>query len=95
MTLASAPYPIGTPGIAWGETERAQWLARQVRQRSYAADVVSAIERLAARFHRIDLPGGCIGWAVHRNDIVRTVAQPVEHLFGKGGLTDQDDAHGA
>jgi hypothetical protein len=50
MTLASAPYPIGTPGIAWGETERAQWLARQVRQRSYAADVVSAIERLAARF---------------------------------------------
>jgi hypothetical protein len=50
MTHASAPYPIGTPGVAWGEAERAQWLARQKRQRSYASDVVTAIERLLARF---------------------------------------------
>jgi len=61
MTTASAPYPIGTPGIAWGESERAQWLSRQVRHRSYATDVVSAIERLSARFDvteygRVDYP---------------------------------------
>jgi Protein of unknown function (DUF2817) len=44
------PYPIGTPGLAWGDTERAQWLARQTRKRSYASDVVARIERLSARF---------------------------------------------
>lgn len=47
MTLT--PYPIGTPGIAWGDTERAQWLAQQRRQRSYADDVVDSIQRLATR----------------------------------------------
>src|SRR5688572_869572 len=50
MTDTPASYPIGSPGIAWSDTERAQWLARQTRQRSYASDVVSAIERLSARF---------------------------------------------
>jgi len=44
------PYPIGTPGVAWGATERAQWLSRQRKLRSYADDVVTRIERLAARF---------------------------------------------
>ncbi|MEO5797053.1 MAG: M14 family metallocarboxypeptidase [Rhodoferax sp.] len=43
-------YPIGTPGQAWGAAERDQWRARQVRQRSYAEDVLSAIDRLRARF---------------------------------------------
>ena len=47
----TAPYPIGSPGTPWGDAERAQWLSRQARQRSYANDVLSAIERLAARFH--------------------------------------------
>jgi hypothetical protein len=50
MTSASSPYPIGTPGISWGEAERAQWLSRQVRHRSYAVDVVARIERLGAHF---------------------------------------------
>src|SRR3954469_16537859 len=50
MTQTSTPYPIGTPGLAWGEAERAQWLARQVRQRSYARDVVARIDRLTERF---------------------------------------------
>ncbi len=44
------PYPIGTPGKAWGAEERAAWLALQTRQRSYAADVLSAINRLRPRF---------------------------------------------
>jgi hypothetical protein len=43
-------YPIGTPGQAWGPAELAQWRARQVRQRSYADDVLSRVERLRQRF---------------------------------------------
>ena len=43
-------YAIGTPGQPWGAAELALWRARQVRQRSYADDVLSAIERLNARF---------------------------------------------
>lgn len=43
-------YPIGIPGRAWGATELAQWRARQVRQRSYAGDVLSRIEQLRERF---------------------------------------------
>jgi hypothetical protein len=45
-----SPYPIGTPGVPWGAAERAQWLSRQIRQRSYRDDVVSVIERLCGRF---------------------------------------------
>lgn len=61
MIDTSASYPIGSPGVAWGDAERARWLARQTRQRSYASDVVSAIERLSARFSvveygRLDCP---------------------------------------
>ena len=43
-------YPIGTPGQPWGAAERSQWRARQVRQRSYANDVLSVVERLRERF---------------------------------------------
>jgi Succinylglutamate desuccinylase / Aspartoacylase family len=43
-------YPIGTPGVAWGATERAQWLSQQRKRRSYADQVVTRVERLAARF---------------------------------------------
>lgn len=50
MTTASMPYPIGAPGVPWGDAERAAWLSRQVRHRSYRNDVVSAIERLSERF---------------------------------------------
>jgi Succinylglutamate desuccinylase / Aspartoacylase family len=61
MAIASAHYPIGTPGVPWGDAERAQWLSRQVRRRSYAEDVVRKIERLATRFDvteygRLDYP---------------------------------------
>ncbi|WP_049440813.1 M14 family zinc carboxypeptidase, partial [Stenotrophomonas maltophilia] len=45
MTVAQF-YPIGTPGQPWGDAERAQWRARQQRQRSYHDDVVAALERL-------------------------------------------------
>ncbi|BES72286.1 M14 family metallocarboxypeptidase [Marinobacter nanhaiticus D15-8W] len=50
MTTAPAPYPIGTPGLPWGDEERAEWLSRQTRQRSYASDVLSVVDRLRSRF---------------------------------------------
>ena len=48
--MPHATDPIGIPGRPWGEAEKAQWLARQVRKRSYADDVVGAVERLGRRF---------------------------------------------
>ena len=50
MTTQAAPYPIGTPGAPWGPAEVAAWRASQRRQRSYAEDVLPAIERLRSRF---------------------------------------------
>jgi hypothetical protein len=43
-------YPIGTPSQPWGAAELAQWRQRQVRQRSYADDVLRAVDRLRGRF---------------------------------------------
>jgi hypothetical protein len=36
--------------VAWGAAERASWLSRQHKRRSFTDDVVTRIERLAARF---------------------------------------------
>ena len=43
-------YPIGTPLQPWGDAEKQQWRARQVRHRSHADDVVAAVDRLLSRF---------------------------------------------
>ena len=61
MTDESGSSPIGTPGKPWGAAERASWLSRQRRRRTYEADVLSAIDRLRARFDveeygRLDYP---------------------------------------
>ncbi|MAA66298.1 MAG: peptidase [Alteromonadaceae bacterium] len=50
MSTAPAPYPIGTPGTPWGDAERAEWLSRQTRKRSYESEVLAVIERLRSRF---------------------------------------------
>lgn len=42
-------FPIGVPGTPWGAPEKAAWLARQTRRRSYEADVLAAIETLRSR----------------------------------------------
>ena len=47
-------YPIGTPGQPWGLAEVAAWRARQVRQRSYDADVVRVVEGLRSRFEVVE-----------------------------------------
>lgn len=57
----STPYPIGTPGQPWGDSEKATWRARQQRRRSHADDVLAPIERLRDRFDvveygRLDYP---------------------------------------
>ena len=62
MSSVQAFYPVGTPGTAWGDTERATWRARQVRRRSYADDVLGAIERLRSHhdvveYGRLDYDG--------------------------------------
>ena len=51
---AQTSYPIGTPGRPWGDAEKAEWRSRQTRQRSYAADVVDALERLRSRFDVVE-----------------------------------------
>ena len=43
-------YPIGTLGQPWGAVEIADWRSRQVKRRSYAADVLQALEPLCERF---------------------------------------------
>ncbi|MFD0738457.1 M14 family metallocarboxypeptidase [Lysobacter koreensis] len=49
-----SPYPIGTPGVAWGDAERAEWRSRQTRKRSYAADVLSVIDQLRSRYDVVE-----------------------------------------
>ena len=52
--MTNSFYAIGTPGQPWGDTERAQWLAGQRKQRSHADDVLSAIDRLRDRFDVVE-----------------------------------------
>lgn len=47
-------YPVGTPGQPWSPAEVAAWRGRQVRQRSYEADVVRVIESLRPRFDVVE-----------------------------------------
>ena len=47
---ATTPYPIGTPGQPWGAAEKAEWRARQRKQRSYADEVVAKIDALRGEF---------------------------------------------
>lgn len=44
------PYPIGTPGQAWGDVEKAAWRARQRKRRSYADEVLAALDPLQRGF---------------------------------------------
>ena len=45
MTTEFTPYPIGTPGQPWTETHKQQWRAAQRKRRSYADDVLSAVDQ--------------------------------------------------
>jgi hypothetical protein len=50
MTATPATYPIGTPGVSWGDAEKAQWRMRQAKRRSHAGEVVARIDALRERF---------------------------------------------
>ncbi|MCI1709973.1 MAG: M14 family metallocarboxypeptidase [Chiayiivirga sp.] len=50
MHESPAIQPIGTPGQAWGDAERAEWRSRQRKCRSHAYEVVAVIDTLRARF---------------------------------------------
>ncbi|MBT8063197.1 MAG: M14 family metallocarboxypeptidase [Gammaproteobacteria bacterium] len=50
MNQQVSTYPIGTPGQAWGNAEKAEWLARQRVKRSYADEVIIRIDGLRADF---------------------------------------------
>lgn len=50
----TAQYPIGTPGQPWGDAEKAIWLSKQKKRRSYADEVVSVIGRLHQSFDVIE-----------------------------------------
>lgn len=43
-------YPIGVPGQAWAESERAEWLALQQIRRSYQEEVLTKLEPLKQHF---------------------------------------------
>jgi len=43
-------YPIGTPGVKWGDTEIQTWVHRQAVQRSYQDDVLAKLEPLKPKF---------------------------------------------
>ncbi len=64
MPTTSSPYPIGTPGVAWGPAEVATWRSLQIRQRSYDADVLTVIERLRERFDVMEY--GVLDYALDR-----------------------------
>ncbi|KAF1690629.1 M14 family metallopeptidase [Pseudoxanthomonas koreensis] len=57
MTTPARFHPIGTPGQPWGEAERAQWRATQQRRRSYADEVVDAVEHLRLHWDVIEYGG--------------------------------------
>ncbi|MEO8809291.1 MAG: peptidase, partial [Rhodanobacter sp.] len=42
--------PIGTPGQRWGAAETSTWLSRQLVRRSFAEEVLRAIESLQGQF---------------------------------------------
>lgn len=48
--MNDSPAEIGTPGLPWGDAEKAQWRAGRRRQRSYAEDVLPRIQALRQRF---------------------------------------------
>lgn len=45
-------YPIGTPGVAWGQSEIKTWFKHQELKRSYEADVLSKLKTVSTHFSK-------------------------------------------
>ncbi len=54
--MSDTQYAIGTPGQAWAEQEKQQWLALQQVKRSYQTDVVEPLQALP-RFFQLEQYG--------------------------------------
>lgn len=50
MSQNPTPYPVGTPGKPWGDSEKAQWLELQSIKRSYQQEVVDKIQSLSSQW---------------------------------------------
>jgi hypothetical protein len=48
--ISRGAYPIGTPGQPWGAAELTHWRSKQVKQRSYADEVLEPLAELRAQF---------------------------------------------
>ena len=44
------PYPIGQPGVKWGEPERAEWFSMQAVKRRYSDEVLARLDPLNQQF---------------------------------------------
>jgi len=73
MTAPTA-YPIGSPGQAWTPADVAAWRARQVHQRSYADDVLCALQTLRPRFEA--LPYGEVVYGDERYPLFAICPEP-------------------
>ncbi len=51
--MQSPPVRIGTPGQPWGPAERTHWRATRQRRRSYAHEVLQAIDALGGPYERV------------------------------------------
>jgi hypothetical protein len=92
-------YPVGTPGVPWGERETADWLSQQRKLRSYADEVVARIERLKLRFEvqeygQIDYPPDHYPLLALRS---REVREPLPWVLVTGGVHGYETSgvHGA
>ncbi len=47
---ADVRYPIGAPGVKWGDAEKKQWLGEQQLRREYSVEVLTTIERIRNDF---------------------------------------------
>lgn len=43
-------YPIGSPGVAWGNPESVAWFNRQTVKRSYQKEVINKFQEVSAHF---------------------------------------------
>jgi hypothetical protein len=50
MASSAAPFPIGTVGTPWTDTDKQRWRASVEKRRSYEAEVLPVIERLRGHF---------------------------------------------
>lgn len=97
---AEAFYPVGVPGQPWGAAERAQWRARQVRQRSYVDDVVQAVEALrgsfdVGRYGELDYPPDCYPLLAVRSRDWQPDRRPLALVTGGVHGYETSGVHGA